>query len=451
MFRARILTVAVVVILLAYGFLSLNIRPIADDYCAAAGVSSSGVIEYMSEMRRTWSGDFSQILAIAMLVGLPLALLPISVVGFTTLFFFILVFCCGMTFLFTRTTVFSELKSARLKTKFVMLVFVLIAWSGYWSIPSSTTLDTGYHLVLDADASFSAVFAWPVALVTYLTVPAVIGTLLLLRPKNNLIALFGSLFLGLVIGTSGYSFATAVLSTIIIFQLIPRFRYNFSKFLFFGVGIVSGIIISATSPGANSRADLLQEVRTQIDLDDLLRWMFVSFMELVASVFNLGVLAVFVIALISSRYLIAGLEISIQRNLYQKFLLGTAIFLLVYYGVISGSELLTYNAYWHLITFKAALFVFTYLFGIYVASRVKFKFVPSVFDRLGRSKSFLVIAIIVSSATFSLESSTIVQRSDLWVKGSAPLPGINDISPPGGWVDVCWQDFSRSRQLPSRG
>jgi len=405
----------------------------------------------MIQMRRTWSGDFSQILAIAVLVGLPLATLPIFAVGFTTLFFFVFVFSSGMNYLFARITVFSELNSARFKTKFVMLIFVLIAWGGYWAIPALTTLDSKYHLLLDAEESFSAVFGWPVTLVTYLTVPVVIGTLMLLRPKNIVAVLFGILFLGLVIGTSGYSFATAVFSALIVFQMIPNLRSKFSSFLLFELGIAVGMLISITSPGANARAGLLQDLRQQIDMNDLLRWMFVSVMELVVSVFNLGILAVFVIALISTKYLTARLEISIQREMLKKLLFGSAIFLLLYYGVISSSELLTYNAYWHLITFKTALFVFTYLFGIYIASGVRFKLFPTTIGRSRLSNYILATAIVISSVTFGLESLTIIQRSDLWEKGSASLPGIGDISPAGDWVDVCWQEFSKSRQLPSRG
>jgi len=450
-FRDKFLAVAMVLMLLAYGYISLNIRPIADDYCAAAAVSSDGVVEYMREIRRSWSGDFSQILAIAILVGLPIANLPMFMVGFTTLFLFILVFCYGMNSLLTQLTIFKGSSIVKMKTKIFILVLVLIAWGGYWSIPASTSLDTRYHSVLDANASFSAVFGWPVAIAAYLTIPAVVGSLLLIRPKSNLVSLIGALFLGLIIGTSGYAFATAVLSASIVFQLMPSFRSKFPKTLAFGLGISLGMISSITSPGANLRANLLLDTRPQIEMEEISRWVFLSFMELFASVFNLGILVTFVIALISTRYLIARHEILLHKELFQRLLFASAIFLFVYYGVISCSELLTYNAYWHLITFKSALFIFVYMFGVYVAYHERLRFFPNVFRGSVVQKSVLVIAIIIPNVAFGFESLTIIQRSDLWVKGSAPLPGIGDISPPGGWVDICWQDLAKSRQLPSRG
>lgn len=63
--------------------LAMSIRPIADDYCTGAGVSQ-GFWRYIYEISQTWSGDFSQIVIHAVLVGLPLANLPVNFLGFST-------------------------------------------------------------------------------------------------------------------------------------------------------------------------------------------------------------------------------------------------------------------------------------------------------------------------------------------------------------------------------
>jgi hypothetical protein len=433
-----------------YGFLSWKIRPIADDYCAAAQVGSQGFIGYMQGIRQSWSGDFFQILSIASFVGWPLAHLPVPLLGFTTLFFFMAFFLIFGNLLASRflTPVGDDHKPQSFWV--TMSIILLTSWGAYWSIPVWIGVGEKYQPAFQSRESFSAVFGWPIAIAQYLIVPLIIGLLMLVPQRNLLRTLFGLSFLGLIVGTSGYALAAAIFAAAIIFQISSMLRIQWNKVFVFQCGILSGILVSFFSPGAQARSNSLRESAPEIDFEIVFRWILVSGAEFLASVFHLGVLATILFGFASAKYLRHSFHLTIDQSKGHQLLIGGSVFLVVFYVVISISELFTYPSFWHLLTFKGFIFLDSYLVGFLLARSADF----SLFGRREfRKKIFsllLVLLSTVSTISFAKAGAEIAQRADLWERGNASLPGISDIDPAGGWIDVCWQELRRIRDLQDR-
>jgi hypothetical protein len=438
------------VLVFVYGFLSWKIRPIADDYCAAAQVGSQGFIGYMQGIRQTWSGDFFQILSIASFVGWPLAHLPVPLLGFTTLFFFMVFFLIFGNMLASRFLTPSGEDHKAQSFWAAMSVILLTSWGAYWSIPAWIGVGEKYQPAFQSKESFSAVFGWPIAIATYLIVPLIIGLLLLVPQRNLLRTLFGLTFLGLIVGTSGYALAAAIFATTLIFQISSKLRLQWIKVVVFQCGILIGTLVSFFSPGAQARSDILRESAPEIDFEIVFRWILVSGAEFLGSVFHLGVLATILFGYASAKYLRLSFNLTIDQSKEHQFLIGGSIFLVVYYVVISISELFTYPSFWHLLTFKGFIFLDSFLVGFLLAQGAKFSLVGKPESRKKIFPLLLVLLSAVSAISFAREGTEIAQRADLWERGNASLPGISDINPAGGWIDVCWQELRRIRDLQDR-
>jgi uncharacterized membrane protein YfcA len=115
--------------------------------------------------------------------------------------------------------------------------------------------------------------------------------------------------------------------------------------------------------------------------------------------------------------------------------------------VISVSEFFTYNAFWHLITFRSLLFFYAFSIGVYLGNRFT-GVAPYISDKLA---TVLTCCLLFSAFYVVYDTnSSIVDRRIAWNLGSADLPGISDISPEGNWVDVCWDKISTQDKYPAR-
>ena len=204
-----------------------------------------------------------------------------------------------------------------------------------------------------------------------------------------------------------------------------------------------------------SRTKALHSQDTGGNLEELQRWFFVSSLELFASIFSFGNLFI----LLYSFFLFVLLQSSIEGRLniakLNNLLIRLFLFLLISYFVVSLSEFLVYEAFWHLITYRAALFFFWILLGLQMALRffAKKELRGSRCERVLRARSSMVIVLIsvVLVITISWKSkSSLIERAAVWETRSAPLPGLGDIDPKGSWVDLCWQRLKVERDLPER-
>jgi hypothetical protein len=432
--------ISLVLVLSYYLLLSVNIRPIADDYCAASG-STSGVLAHMHNVVLTWGGDYTQILFNGVLVAFPLSSLPLYFLGLQTLFLFILLI------LFLLYILYKDFKVSDCKFSsfaFFSSVF-LIVWNIYWALPAALSGQRGYDRLLDSKESFSAVFGWPTVIVQYLIVPICLAFIGLLRVRNSKLGYLVLITTGLIIGTSGYALALAIVLSSSLFLFYRNNHLGLSKTLMLNMGVFVGAMSSYFSPGAQLRSEsfALQDPSVKSGL----RWLIVSSLELITSIFNVGILFVVLIGFLASRIVHQLFSYKVSSFDLESLFRYSSTFLLIYFASISVSEFFTYNAFWHLITFRSLLFFYFFSIGLYLGNRIR-----GITAHISNKLAALMICCLLVSAFYAVydTNSTIINRKVAWQVGPAWLPGISDIYPEGNWVDVCWDKISTQEKYPVR-
>jgi hypothetical protein len=341
------------------------------------------------------------------------------------------------------------------RNKFFAAGLISLLWNIYWALPASLSFSYYYNAFAMSDKSFSAVFGWPTVIVQYLIIPLLAGLSILLwaqkvRKSYVLISIFG-----LFLGNAGYAFALSLFLTIFVLQLIRKYRIDLVNFLILEISICFGVLVSSLSPGSRSRTEVLHSQGAGGDLEELPRWFFVSSLELFASILNVGNLLILFYSFILFVFLKPSVKSRLDSEKLNNVLIRLFLFLLIYYFVISLSEFLVYEAFWHLITYRAVLFFFWMLLGLQLALRYfakqDLRSAHSESVRLTRSLIVIVLISLVLVITISWKSnSSLIERAVAWETSSAPLPGISDIDPKGGWVDLCWQRLKVERDFPER-
>jgi hypothetical protein len=415
--------------------LSFYLRPIADDYCVAS-FATFGFSNHFRFVTMNLSGDYTQILFSYVLVAKPIAFGPDYLVGLVTLLllFFLLTLAVVRVFNFLLQEKLFDIN----KKAFISLsALLLITWCIYWALPASLNTFGKYKALLSANESFSAVFGWPTVIVQYLIVPLVLSLLAMQLEKMGAISPIGYALFGFFVGTSGYAIALAVFVALPTLIILKTFTLRPINFFVIEVGILVGVYLSFFSQGAQKRSELLLNSESTENYVPLSRSIFVSLVELFVSIFNLGTITVFFLVYLFIRFLPHGKINFKSKDTRNRTVAGFSVFLIVYYLVISASEYFTYQAFWHLITFKMLLFIYIVLLAIILAIRGQHNYLAK--PTLGKCSStalFSLLLITLSAATQPFQS--IFVRGHIWAEQSAPLPGISDIYPRGGWVDSCW-------------
>ena len=433
--------------LLSYVYLSIHLRPIADDYCVAAG-ATNGFFEHFQRVVSTWSGDYTQIFFSYLLVASPVAFGPMFLVGVTTLLFS--VFLLYLVVIISVQIVLPEISFGRDKQLICgSLALLLMSWFIYWALPASINTYGKYQSFLSARENFSSVFGWPTVIVQYLVVPLLLIILSVQLRKNGSIITFFHGFLGFLIGTSGYPLALAIFVTIPILMLIKTLTVKPLRLVLLLVGIFVGVCLSFFSKGALKRSAQFLNADSHSNLVSLPRSVFVSLVEFLVSILNLGTIALFLIVFTSVVFVLRRPVAQAKISIRSGSILSFSIFLIAYYFAISASEYFVYPAYWHLITFKTLLFVYIVLLAVILAVRGKRY---SSINRINCRRGWIAFlcTLLTALGASSLSYHSVLVRGNLWAEQSAELPGISDISPRGGWVDLCWQDLREFRGWEDR-
>ena len=434
-------------IFLIYSSLAINMKPIADDYCAAAR-ASLGFFESTYTLSSDWSGDYFQIIVNYFFIGLPGLIAPFYVLGITNLLISLILLVLFITALLRQTALTIPFLQSRTRTS-ALIGYLLLVWFFYWSAPASINIYGKYGAFLSAEESFSAVFGWPTVISQYLTVPLFIGLLIFSAMNWHFLRTSLFLFSGFLVGVSGYALALAVIASTFLFMLFQKTRFRILEFLSLQFGVFAGLLISFFSTGAQKRTSILIGSEMSLSFSSILRSSFVSAVEAGVSVVNLGVLITFTLTFFST---IIYLRISKSRQrliFHSRWIMRSVIFLLLYFLSISASEVFTYEAFWHLITFKTLLFISVLVLAVITAGKIVD--VPS--SRFFRQKLLYPLTFLTSASAILLAMDpyqAIIDRGDLWLQGNAPLPGISDIDPSGSWVDLCWQELRELRNMEER-
>jgi hypothetical protein len=199
--------------------------------------------------------------------------------------------------------------------------------------------------------------------------------------------------------------------------------------------------------GAQIRSESFALSLQDPSLKLMMRWFIVSFLEITVSIFNFGILFVVLIGFLLSWLIYQFYSFKVKSIKLEALFKFSSAFLLVYYAVISVSEFFTYNAFWHLITFRSLLFFYALFIGIYLGNRFR-----GIFTHLPNNFAAITASCLLLSAFFTVydTNASMVERRIAWDSGPAALPGIGDISPEGSWVDVCWDKISSQDKYPFR-
>jgi hypothetical protein len=326
-----------------------------------------------------------------------------------------------------------------------MCSVVLISWNIYWALPAALSGQRGYDRLLDSKESFSAVFGWPTVIVQYLIVPICLLFVGLLRVKNSKIRYLVLITTGLIVGTSGYALALAVVLSSSVFLFYRNNYLGLPKTIILNLGVLVGAMSSYFSPGAQLRSESFALQDSSVTSG--FRWLIVSSLELTTSILNAGIMFVVLIGFLTSRIVHKFFTFPDTNFNLDSLFRHSSTFLLIYFASISVSEFFTYNAFWHLITFRSLLFFYFFSIGLYLGNRFR-RITPQFSNTLA---SLMTLCLLVSASYAVYDTnSTIIDRKIAWQVGPAWLPGISDISPEGNWVDICWEKISNQEKYPIR-
>lgn len=432
-----------------YVLIISRVRPIADDYCAGAA-STAGILEYISHISQSWGGDYSQIVLNAILVGFPIANWPFFLLGFSTLAVSLLLVIAIFFKLSSWLTVSGKDLGTK-KYKLAISSAILIFWNLFWSLPASLELGYQFNAFGMADKSFAGVFGWPTVIVQYIVVPFSIVLVFLVSGQQSKYRFYQLLAIGLFSGMAGYALALSLGITIGFLQILRRFRMRLLHFLILEFSLIFGVMVSLLSPGSRARSAILLAQDSASSQISLARWMFISTLEFFTSILNIGNFLVFIGTFFVFVFAGSKLLVAVDPVKLCKYLFVLGFFLLIYYAVISFSEYLTYEAFWHLLTYRSGLFFFWFMVGVLLAKAVLAR-KPNLTHsarRVWASGTLSLILLSVVAMSWDTNSS-ILNRGSVWTSSAVSLPGIADIEPRGAWVDLCWLRLKEARNLQNR-
>ena len=302
-----------------------------------------------------------------------------------------------------------------------------------------------------SEKSFSGVFGWPTVIVQYLVAPFIIFLGFLIRFRNPMLRTCVLSAASFFLGMAGYALALSSIFTLIVLQISDRSRIDLRRFILIEVSIFLGFLLSFFSPGSRTRAEVLLSGDPLILHTSFSRWVFVSSIEFLASVFSVGNLIVFsIISLVFyslGQKLIYFVDLARLRHFSHKAL----IFSFIYYVSISFSEYFTYEAFWHLITYRSVVFIICTLLGVELAIwLLNHEFKGKYPQRRFLAIFFTAVIFCLSLLSSWQENASLINRGKIWALSAAPLPGIGDIDPKGNWIESCWLNLQHARQLPDR-
>ena len=421
---------------------ALNVRPLADDYCIAAGMVDGPWAAFLQTFQN-WTGDLVQIATSITLVGLPIYLLPYSLYALVPIFVSVMLLTFVSYFLFSNLINASLSKISLISVSYF---FVALFWPTYWVAQRAFDKIPNLNLALRAEESSKAALQWSTVISQYLIVPLLLVLLFIVCAyKNSRKTIYlECITVGILVGLSGYAFA-ASLVVFSVFKLAANRFKNYKVIISLCGGVCLALFISLNSAGAKHRA-------SSIGIDSLGELNLIRFAtryvsELISSCFNLGIFTIFALGFVISIKYSAFWKETVSTTLW-LFSWNLLIFAFIYFSFIKLSEIFSYIAFWHLITFKGILFFASFALGMQggLASHGKLKF----YSKSIYLKIVVVFLISITSVSILLNLLEIENRADKWGRGPAGVKGIADIDPANYWVVKCWNVLRVFKDSPQR-
>jgi hypothetical protein len=429
--------------------LSLQLRPIADDYCLASATASHGFWGALNFWFTTVGGDYTGVLSNSLFVGTPVAFLPFEFASATT--FLITLALLGIVVSLSFAVV------ARSKALFppsgIFLGLLTPAlWLVFWW---SSSLRSMNEFNLSGPRS---IVHWQNINSAYVMLVAVplIWLLLLVRLKvqKRIALLINGAAIGIWVGGSGLvvSLLGVILALTLIALSFGSTRSVVSRnFLWLAVPWfltnTLGWLLAYTSPGTQARRANLEEIlgEKNIGAGDLLEFVFPkAIIEWVQILVSLGTILIFVIAFTVGSLIRPVMDKKVGQSGFKiSGLLMVSSLLL---NIISQSAAaFSYDAFWHTTSSATLIFFSIIVFGL-SCGRAYQTYLPGHNPWPGAvilSATALVSVLVLNTAFVDAQ-----QRLTAWNAGPAPLIGIADID--GEWVNACWSDLGEFRDTPKR-
>jgi|694.fasta_scaffold140172_2 hypothetical protein len=417
-----------------------KLRPIADDYCAAA-IGEDGVLTVFKNFYFEGTGDVSSAIVNFYLTGQSLIHLPFSFASLIPYFLSLI----SITF-FIYVLINLGNSGIKLKYFFILFVFILPAWISYWW--ATLTLNDVENI--RALRLANTVTFWQSVNIGYVFMPFTISSIILVTLGNQMkqdrilkIYSWNSLLfllLGFVAGTSGLVYALTIFIILILFACSLKNYIKILPIVSLILGLVAGVLFSITSPGSQGRQKYLSELYTWTDgtFTSLIAWIFPSSVfNVIENIYSWGALTTLIVGIIFA-FIIQINKFRVESSSLLFLILILFSSSLIISVLMRLGESRSYPAFWHEITFHTITFIALFLTGVLISNLYlkKFNFLIPIFPKLIFVISSIVIILFTLSPTLHYRDIVNARYLD-WEKGGGFIEGPEDRTP-GGWTEDCW-------------
>lgn len=447
-----ILSISAYLVVFLVMFVSLRLRPMADDYYLAVS-AKDGLLAGLLGQWNGWSGDLTTTFSNVLLVGLPLLSLPwelASAIPFTAA-------VTSAVGLAAWLLVFrqQESRSRRERGFQILLILPLLAigWWGYWWVPVLFSKDAHDMYSLAQGVTF-----WQNLNSAYVVTTLLLTWAWIYLEGRATTAWLGALYflLGLLAGFSGPVFAGGALVMIVLIAIYAWLGTNSDLpkrgllWLVACIGLTFGAVASYFSPGSQLRMTVLADPK--LDSNLLLRILSEGVPRGVqdwwVALTSPGSW-VLVLLLIGSTALLVNFGWTPKPIALARIGIALVMFSLVLSIVNRLSEFFAYEAYWHMVTPRTAAWI-----GIVLLA-------ASLGGACGRlPRQALVVPLLTLSCAIglmlviggvALMVSEVYAREIRWERGPAPLAHVTDIEDPDGFQRRAYLELLDIRGGPLRG
>lgn len=428
------------------------LRPIADDYGIAVA-ASRGLMNSILGFWENWSGALTSTVSLTLFVGFPSAKLPWSVASaIPFLSSAVLVSVVGLWLILPMMP--REHGWNRVRSRCCAFAVFLAAWWGYWWLPvhlsPGPSLD--YAVALGATHWQSVLAGYVIPMAPLVWAPLVLESKPRIGQRPRAFAYFA---LGILAGFTSPVFAASALALALILAVVVAawdklafHRYHL-PFLTVIIGTVAGALGSHFSPGSQYRATLMSGPK---DFSDFFSQVFVDAVpnglgDWFSSVAGPGALVV-LLTVTGTTYLLSPTEGAVTTARLLMTAGGLLVFSLISFLVNRISEIFVYEAFWHLTGPRAIAWLGLVTLAIALGSRLA-RFSGSSAMRLVVVLSTCICLYFLIGA-LDLMCRQIVDRSEPWEIGPAPVYDISDIEDPHGWILPTWLELKDLRDAPNR-
>jgi hypothetical protein len=427
------------------GALSLQLRPVADDYCFASATSNYGFFGALNYWITTWGGDYTGVFFNTLFVGVPLTYFPFELASAIT--FLITLALLGI----AGSSMFCVVAGSKAPLplpSFLLGLTTPALWLVFWW---STSLRSMNEFNLQGPRS---IIHWQninAAYVILLVVPIIwIVSLVRLKVQKRSSLFLNGAAIGFWVGGSGL--VLSLLGVVVAFtwtaiSLVSKRRIVLRNYLWLAgpwfLTNTIGWFFAYTAPGTKVRRSVLGE--RNLDTGDLFEFVFPeAIIEWVQIIASPGTILVFVIAFTVGSLLSPTIDKNVGRSGFKWS--GLLIFSSLLLNVISQSAAaFSYDAFWHTTSSSTLVFLSLLVFGL-SCGKVSQTYLSTLNPWLGAT--ILLGAALISVLVLNTAFVDAQQRLKAWDEGPAPLVGMVDIDVQ--WVETCWSDLGEFRHTPKR-